>query len=204
MSCCGSTLLIRHMSRRNNPKKLLWATASLFALIASYVAPQATSLLTQQHPTPAPGYYKVATFADGDTITVEMNGKQEKVRFIGVDTPEKQHPDKPKQCFSSQASAFTKQKIEEQGGVVRLEADPTGDARDRYGRLLRYVYLQNNTLLNKELIQTGHGFEYTLFTFQKKQEFIAAQKQAQDQKQGLWAECTATKDDKAWRTNALE
>ncbi|HYG84020.1 MAG TPA: thermonuclease family protein [Verrucomicrobiae bacterium] len=191
------------MSRRNNPKKLLWASVGLFALIVSYLSPQVTSLVTTGAPAPEPGYYKVVDFADGDTITVDMNGKREKVRLIGVDTPEKQHPDKPKQCYSHQASEFTKQRITAQGGVVRLVADPTNDPRDRYNRLLRYVYLKDNTLLNKELIATGHGFEYTLFPFQKKDEFITTQAAAKSAKKGLWGACTTTKDGKTWRTQPM-
>src|SRR5687768_7330504 len=85
------------------------------------------------------GYYNVSQFDDGDTIIVDMNGTPEKVRFIGVDTPETKDPRKPVQCFGKAASAFTKNLIG--NNPVKLEADPTNTNRDRYNRLLRYVYL---------------------------------------------------------------
>ncbi|HEX6257889.1 MAG TPA: thermonuclease family protein [Candidatus Saccharimonadales bacterium] len=191
------------MSQRNNsPKKILWLTSALFIGILSYVAPQVTSLITQHVPAAEPGYHKVVSFADGDTITVDMNGQHEKVRMIGVDTPEKNHPDKPKQCYSTQASQFTKNKIVAAGTVVRLEADPLNDPRDRYNRLLRYVYLRDGTLLNKQLVSEGYGFAYTLYPFAKTTEFTEAHTQAQTAMKGLWQHCQATKKGNSWSTNS--
>ena len=74
---------------------------------------------------------------DGDTIRVRVRGKAHTVRLIGVDTPETVHPTKTVQHFGAEASAYTKAALE--GKTVTLEADPTGDTVDRYGRLLRYV-----------------------------------------------------------------
>ena len=68
-----------------------------------------------------------------------MRGKVHTVRLIGVDTPETVHPTKTVQHFGAEASAYTKAALA--GKTVTLEADPTGDTRDRYGRLLRYVHL---------------------------------------------------------------
>ena len=103
-----------------------------------------------------PGLYRVVKFDDGDTITVDMNGTVETVRFIGVDTPETHHPDRPIECYGREASDYTKRLIG--GQKVRLQADPLDTNRDRYGRLLRYVYLPDNTLVEQKLIAEGYGF----------------------------------------------
>lgn len=141
-----------------------------------------------------PGLYKVSSFTDGDTITVDMNGRQEKVRLIGVDTPETHDPRKAVQCYGQAAAAFTRQLIG--ANRVRLQSDPENSDRDKYKRLLRYVYLPNGTLVNAEIIKQGYGFAYVYFPFSKLEEFKALQKQAEKQKQGLWSECTPTTDSK--------
>ncbi len=135
-----------------------------------------------------PGLYKVVEFADGDTISVDMNGSKEIIRFIGVDTPETHDPRKAVQCFGEAASNFTKHLIG--NNVVRLEADSQNTNRDRYNRLLRYVYLPDNRLVNSEIIKQGYGFAYTGFPFEKLEEFRALEKQAREQNLGLWKECT--------------
>lgn len=142
--------------------------------------------------TPQPGYYKVTKFDDGDTIAVNMNGKSETIRFIGVDTPETHDPRKNVQCYGQAAASFTKNLIGNQ--PVRLEADPLGTNRDRYSRLLRYVYLPDGTLVNAELIKQGYGFAYLGFPFTKSAEFAAYQQAAQTNKAGLWNICTPSKN----------
>jgi len=134
-----------------------------------------------------PGLYSVARFVDGDTIVVDMGGKDETVRMIGVDTPETHKPNTPVQCYGPAASAYTKTLIGTQ--KVRLEADPTNQNRDRYGRLLRYVYLPGGRLVEEELIKNGYGFAYTSFPFTKKNDFAALQTQAKSNNRGLWANC---------------
>lgn len=138
--------------------------------------------------TAPPGYYHVKQFIDGDTIEVDMNGTAEKVRFIGVDTPETHDPRKQVQCFGVAAATFTKQQIG--NNAVRLEADPTNTNRDRYNRLLRYVYTPDGRLINAEIIKQGYGFAYISFPFTKLEEFKGYQKQAQSQTLGLWGSCT--------------
>lgn len=152
-------------------------------------------------PAPAPGYYRVAHFTDGDTLTVDMNGTNEAVRFIGIDMPETKKPDTPVQCYGPEASNFTKQTIGTQS--IRLEADPMGDNRDRYNRLLRYMYLQDGTLLNRELIAKGYAFAYTSFPFTRKADFVAAQTGAQQAKLGLWGTCRPQLDGDRWQSNDL-
>lgn len=134
-----------------------------------------------------PGTYAVASFEDGDTITVNMEGKVERVRFIGVDTPETKDPRKPVQCFGKAASSFTKNLIGNQR--VRLAADPTNSNRDRYSRLLRYIYLPDGTLVNKKIIEEGYGFALTAFPFTKLEEFRQAQVDARENNRGLWSAC---------------
>lgn len=141
-----------------------------------------------------PGLYQVTSFADGDTFSVDMNGTTEKIRLIGVDTPETHDPRKSVQCFGQAASAFTKNLVA--NNRVRLEADPTNTDRDRYNRLLRYVYLPDGRLVNAEIIKQGYGFAYTYFPFTKLEEFRAYEKLAREGNLGLWGDCTPTSDQK--------
>jgi micrococcal nuclease len=136
------------------------------------------------------GFYRVTKFVDGDTIHVEMNGKQEKIRLIGVDTPETHDPRAAMQCYGEAAAAFTKQLIGDHS--VRLQADPQGTDRDRYDRLLRYVYLPDNTLVNAEIIKQGYGFGYLSFPFSMRDEFRQYEKQAREGNKGLWSSCHPT------------
>lgn len=135
-----------------------------------------------------PGLYHVVEFVDGDTITVDMNGTDETLRFIGVDTPETHDPRKAVQCFGLAAAAFTKNFIGKND--VRLEADPLNTNRDRYGRLLRYIYLPDGRLVNAEIIKQGYGFAYTGFPFTKSEEFVGYQKTARERNLGLWSNCS--------------
>ncbi len=137
-----------------------------------------------------PGLYHVTEFVDGDTITVDMNGTTEKVRFIGIDTPETHDPRKAVQCFGLAAAARTKQIIG--SNDVRLEADPLDTNRDRYNRLLRYVYLPDGTFVNAELVKQGYAFAYLGFPFSKSEDFRKYQQNARDNNLGLWGNCTPT------------
>jgi micrococcal nuclease len=122
---------------------------------------------------------KVKRVVDGDTILL-ANG--ERVRLIGVDTPETKHPQKPVQYFGKEAYLFTKQMVE--GKEIKLEFD--WQRRDKYGRLLAYVYLLDGTFLNAEIIKQGYGFAYTRFPFKYLQEFRKYEKEARENKKGLW------------------
>ncbi len=145
-----------------------------------------------------PGTYEVINVEDGDTLTVNMNGAEERVRFIGVDTPEVRDPRKPVQCFGRAASEFTRNLIG--SSAVRLEADPENTNRDRYDRLLRYVYLPDSTFVNAEIVRQGYGFAYTSFPFTRKQEFKELENQAMEQNLGLWAGCETGFDKNGYRT----
>lgn len=130
---------------------------------------------------------KVTKIVDGDTIKVDIGGTIETVRMIGVDTPEIKDPRKTVQCFGKEASARTKELLENQ--MVKLEADSTQNDRDKYSRLLRYIYLENGTFINKKLIEEGYAFEYTYqIPYLYQAEFKAAQKLAETNNLGLWNE----------------
>ena len=103
------------------------------------------------------------------------------------------------QCYAHEASDFTKKNLS--NASVRLEADPLGDNRDRYDRLLRYVYLADGTLWNQKLISDGYGFAYLSFTFSKSEDFAASQESAKTAKLGLWNTCqTFEQSGGRWQT----
>lgn len=133
------------------------------------------------------GYYRVSKVYDGDTIEVDMLGSSEKIRMIGVNTPETHDPRKPVECFGQAASDYTHKQLNDR--KVRLEADPINQNRDRYDRLLRYVYLEDGTLYNAKLIEEGYGFALTAFPFTKVDQFVQSERQAREQNKGLWASC---------------
>ena len=102
---------------------------------------------------------------DGDTLVL---GTGERVRLIGVDTPETKHPNKPVEYFGKKASAFTKRMAE--GKRIRLEYDQANahlGHKDRYGCTLAYIFLEDDTLLNAEIIRQGYGHAYTQFPFSR-------------------------------------
>ena len=99
-----------------------------------------------------------ARVVDGDNIVLSNN---ERVRLIGVDTPETKHPQKPVEYFGKEATAFTNKMVGEK--VFKLRYDQ--QRRDKYGRLLANVYLPNGTFLNAEIIKQGYGYAYTRFPF---------------------------------------
>jgi len=173
------------MNKRTQRRLLNSLVSLLIILIGAYLVPR---LETAPVTPPVPnGYYRVIGVNDGDTITVNMAGNEEKIRMIGVDTPEIEDPRKPVQCFGQAASAFTKNLLGSQ--PVRLEADPENTNRDRYNRLLRYVYLPDGRLVNSEIISGGYGFAYTSFPFTKRDAFKQLETEARQAKRGLWNEC---------------
>lgn len=150
----------------------------------------------------APGFYKVTEVVDGDTIEVNMDGTLERVRLIGIDTPETKQPNSPVECFGEIASNFAHQLMD--GKSVRLEADPINTNRDRYDRLLRYVYLNDGSLFNAEVIKQGYGFAYLSFPFTKKEEFRQYQVEAREAGRGIWAgECQINNENGRYKTNDL-
>ncbi len=132
--------------------------------------------------------YPVTKVVDGDTIVVKIGDTEEHIRLIGVNTPETVDPRKKVQCFGAEASAWLKNVLASTS--VTLVADPTQEDRDRYGRLLRYVYL-DDTLINGEIIQAGYGYEYTYQKpYQMQKEFKDSENYARLGGIGLWATST--------------
>jgi micrococcal nuclease len=138
-----------------------------------------------EHP-PSDGV--VEHVVDGDTVDVALGDRHERVRLIGIDTPEVYVADGPPECYGPEASAYTKQLLPE-GTAVRLERDVVG--RDDYGRLLAYVYLVSDGTMVNELIIAG-GFAQPLTippnsTFASR--FVAAARIAEAAGLGLWGAC---------------
>ncbi|MEX2013988.1 MAG: thermonuclease family protein, partial [Parcubacteria group bacterium] len=131
--------------------------------------------------------YEVVKVIDGDTLDVLMNGKIERLRLVGINTPETVDPRKPVECFGREASDKAKAILT--GQKVALESDPSQGEQDKYGRLLRYIFLEDGTNFNLLMIQEGYAHEYTYDGPYKYQSiFKQAQKEAQDSKAGLWGE----------------
>lgn len=130
--------------------------------------------------------YKVVSVVDGDTIKVSINGSTETIRIIGLNTPETVDPRKEVECFGKEASNKAKELLSNK--TVTLEVDPSQGERDKYGRLLRYVFMDNGTDFSKYMITNGYAYEYTYNTPYKYQSsYKSAQSQAQANKTGLWA-----------------
>ncbi|HXK40681.1 MAG TPA: thermonuclease family protein [Candidatus Paceibacterota bacterium] len=124
----------------------------------------------------------VTRVIDGDTIEIEGG---QKVRYIGIDTPETVDPRKPVQCFGVEASNKNKELVS--GKRVRLEKDVS--ETDKYGRLLRYIYI-GDTFVNLELVKQGFAYSSTYPPDVKHQsQFTEAQRQAKEQNKGLWSSC---------------
>lgn len=183
------------MSRRWQRRHVSWfglVIAILLLVAGQYGWPGKAK---QEATVSEPGLYAINHYIDGDTIAINMNGQVESVRFIGIDTPETHKPNTPVQCYGAAAAAHTKTMIERAGGKVRLVADKLSTNRDRYDRLLRYVYLPDGTNLNLLNIQQGYAFYYPYFPFSKSAEFAAAEQQAIAKHLGLWGNCHPTPSD---------
>jgi micrococcal nuclease len=123
---------------------------------------------------------------DGDTIDITIGGHDDTVRLIGIDTPETVKPDAPVECFGAEASAHLAALLPA-GTPVRLERDEV--ARDRFGRLLAYVYL-DQTFVNLELVEQGYAEARTYGDNESLAgPFAAAEATARDAGRGLWGAC---------------
>ena len=131
----------------------------------------------------------VVQHVDGDTVVVALPApplgmkERERVRLLGVDTPPVGRAAGAAGALGERASAFTRQRLLHR--LVLLAFD--WDLRDRYGRLLAYVYLPDGTCFNAELVREGYAHAYTRFPFQFLEEFRALEREARGQERGLWA-----------------
>lgn len=129
---------------------------------------------------------QVVKVIDGDTIEVTLNGKNEKIRVIGLNTPETVDPRRPIQCFGREASNFAKQTL--LGKNVILETDPSQGERDKYQRLLRFVFIDGVVDYGKMMIREGYGNEYTYdLPYKYQAEYKLAEQEARNAGRGLWS-----------------
>jgi len=155
------------------------AVACIALLVAGCARPATTA---------ADGRAVVTRVVDGDTIVVRITGREENVRLLGIDSPETHKPDTPVECYGPEASNRLAALLPE-GTVVRLVRDI--EARDRYGRLLAYVYRDNDGLFI-DLTMVAEGFAGTLAippNLAHRAEFDAAVAAAQSARRGLWQAC---------------
>jgi micrococcal nuclease len=163
-----------------------WLIAALLAVAAGRQV-----LAGHGSSSPAPGQARQAVVervVDGDTIIAQLDGgPTERVRLIGMDTPESVKPGTPVQCFALKASAYTKHLLT--GRRVRLVTDV--EPRDRYGRLLAYVYREPDGLfVNEQLVRAGYARPYTFPPNVRYEGAIAAlATRARQGGRGLWRAC---------------
>jgi endonuclease YncB( thermonuclease family) len=184
--------------RKNGPKGLggvlmLLAVVALFAFLQGrgvrFDSDSPTSAPTADALRAVPDVENgvVERCVDGDTLIVRFDdGTTERVRLIGSNTPETVKPNSPVEPFGPEASAFTKRRVEEAGGAVRLVVD--GDRRDKYGRRLAFVYLADSEIsLNEELVREGFAKAQTQYRFssEMKRRLEAAEDAARREKRGI-------------------
>lgn len=129
---------------------------------------------------------RVDRVVDGDTAKVFFEGDSEYVRYIGIDTPESVKPNSPVECFGEEAKRFNAELLA-RSPKVKLVFDK--EKRDRYGRLLAYVY-SGDTLLQAELLRRGYATTLEIRpNTSKAREFNRLQDEAQDQRRGIWSSC---------------
>jgi len=141
-------------------------------------------------PVPA-GTATVVHPVDGDTIVVDIDGRQERVRLIGIDTPESVAQDRPVECFGPESKARTAELLPA-GTVVRLERDV--EARDKYDRLLAYVIRDSDdALINLLLVQEGYAEAISYPpNLARQDELDRAEARARSERKGLWPACGGT------------
>jgi endonuclease YncB( thermonuclease family) len=179
----SSTPRIAHVTKK--PVKTVSPSADVLGESDSHVTPPPDGFVNEggvvrQHA-------KVVRVVDGDTIEIE-GGKT--VRYIGMDTPETVKPNTPVQCYGKEASEKNKELVE--GKEIAMEKDVS--ETDRYGRLLRYVFV-DGVFVNDYLVKEGYAYSSAYPPDVKFQDmFRDSQKEAQEQKQGLWgAGCPVSK-----------
>ncbi len=132
---------------------------------------------------------RVVFIVDGDTLVVETPAGEEKIRLIGIDTPETANSPQGEECYGAEASAFARGLLT--GKKVVLSLDETQGERDRYERLLAYVEMDDGRDIGEVLIREGYAFEYTYNKPYKNQVlYQAAEAAAKKSEAGLWKECS--------------
>jgi micrococcal nuclease len=128
---------------------------------------------------------------DGDTIIVLLDGRQQRVRLIGINSPELNKPDGPIECYATEAATRTSALVDQASDHVQLERDTS--ETDQYGRLLRYVWLLNpdgKQMLNQELVEGGFARAIAYRPDIKYQSVLNHEQSAAiEQNLGLWKAC---------------
>ncbi|UPA22900.1 thermonuclease family protein [Candidatus Peribacteria bacterium] len=155
---------------------------ALSAVLPLIIAATATAASTDQSA-------KVQRVVDGDTIQVKIGTKTEKIRIIGIDTPETVDPRTTVQCFGKEASNKMKRLLARK--AVTLVMNPAED-RDKYQRLLRYVELKGKDI-GAQLISEGYAFSYKQYPHPRLEEYNLLEKGAMEHQRGLWASCEGKK-----------
>ena len=134
------------------------------------------------------GVATVTEVDDGDTVEVDLGGRAETIRMLGIDTPETHHPTQPVECFGAEASARTAELLPE-GTEVRLVRDV--EARDRFGRLLAYVYrAEDGLFVNLSLAEDGFAAALDIEpNGAHSVELGGAVSRARAEGRGLWSVC---------------
>jgi micrococcal nuclease len=168
----------RRRASRTSP--LVRIIALVLALLGAYLGRDYLPVSTA--PAATADEVLVERVVDGDTLVIAGG---DRVRLIGVDTPETKHPNKPPEPFGSDACEFTRQMVE--GKRVQIEHDP-GERTDRYGRTLGYVYVDGR-MLNEQLLLEGLARALTNYPFSAamKDRFRAAEATAKAQRRGIWS-----------------
>lgn len=167
------------------PRGSLLFVAVAVVLVAAAAVWRARSSAGDDRP---PDVGVVQRVVDGDTIDVDIGGRRERVRLLGIDTPEVAHDDEPAECFGPEAAAFTTGLLSPDT-EVRLVRDVVG--RDDYGRLLAYVYRRaDDVFVNVEIVASGHARPLTIApNAAHAADFVRAAHAAHAAGVGLWAAC---------------
>jgi len=168
----------------------IWERVAAVALLLSTLGGFAPAAAAQSASLPA----TVINVVDGDTLDVQLDdGRTERIRQIGIDTPETVDPRTPVQCFGREASAHAHELLD--GQSVAIELDPSQAERDIYGRMLAYVWLSNGSDFGEAMIADGFAHEYTYnLPYAHIDAYKAAQAQAIASQAGLWSPATCAGD----------
>lgn len=122
---------------------------------------------------------------DGDTLVLNIDNVNEKIRLIGMDTPESVKPNHPVECFGKEATLHAKSLLKNK--ELTFVSDYTQDTRDRYGRMLGYVFMDGKNFA-EIMIADGYAYEYTYNKkYRYQSNFKSAQRNARKEERGLWS-----------------
>ncbi len=170
---------------RKGKKDLFVVLLALILLVMAFILLQ---------PSPESDFFKdgsqnahLINVSDGDTAWFEMGGREYKVRFLGIDTPEMEDADRALEALAKEAESYVGQKLGQADSIV-LEGDPGSDIYDNYDRLLAWVWV-DGVLLNEKLVEEGLAtVRYIYGDYKYTGRLYAAQDRAKDAGTGVWGE----------------